>query len=348
MTLRYDSCRVPFSGSLRDAFWALERGEAHIALVTDGHDRMKGVLTDGDVRRALLGGASMDSPLAPFVKEHFISVGPEAGRAEVLDIMQSRTIEQIPIVDGDGRLVGLHLLHEILGAVERPNWAVIMAGGQGMRLRPLTNDIPKPMLLVAGRPILERIVLHLAGCGIRRIFLSVNYLSDVIEKHFGTGQKHGCRIEYLKETRPLGTGGSLSLLPQQPTVPAVILNGDLVTQFSVSHLLEYHNRGRHMATVGVNPYSHTVPFGVVETEAGRITHVQEKPTFSWRTNAGVYVVNPEVIRRIPADVCLSMPELVQDCLNREESVGAFSISGEHIDVGQTAELARARGELVQD
>ncbi|MEP6651741.1 MAG: nucleotidyltransferase family protein [Myxococcales bacterium] len=348
MAFRFDLCRVPLYGSLRDALWALERGEAHVALVTDGHDRMKGVLTDGDARRALLAGASLDAALAPFVKEQFVSVGPEAGRAEVLDIMQSRTIEQIPIVDGAGRLLGLHLLHEILGAVERPNWAVIMAGGQGMRLRPLTNDIPKPMLLVAGRPILERIVLHLSGCGIRRIFLSVNYLSDVIQRHFENGEKYGCRIEYLKETRPLGTAGSLSLLPQKPTVPTIILNGDLVTQFSVSHLLEFHSCGEYMATVGINPYSHTVPFGVVETEGARITSIREKPTYSWPTNSGVYVVDPQVVTRIPTDVSLTMPDLIQDCLNRQEAVGAFSISGEHIDVGQTSELARARGELGRD
>jgi len=272
-------------------------------------------------------------------------VGPEASRAEVLDLMQGRTIEQIPIVDAKGQLLGLHLLHEILGGVERANWAVVMAGGQGVRLRPLTNTVPKPMLLVAGRPILERIVLHLVGAGIRRVFLSVNYLGDVIERHFGDGERFGCRIEYLKETKALGTGGSLSLLPATPRTPLLVLNGDLITQFPVGPLLDFHVRGGHAATVALADYSHTVPFGVVTVRNGTVEDLQEKPTFTWQANAGVYALDPQVLGQIPRDVPVSMPEVVQGCLDRGQSVGAFSIAGEHIDVGRTSELARARGEL---
>jgi dTDP-glucose pyrophosphorylase len=339
---------VTVSGTLRDALWALERGEAHIALVIDGDSHLKGVLTDGDIRRALLAGSSLDAPLAPFVKDRFISVGPEANRAEVLDLMQGRTIEQIPIVDRAGQLLGLHLLHEVLGAVERPNWAVVMAGGQGVRLRPLTNDVPKPMLLVAGRPILERIVLHLVGAGIRRVFLSVNYLGDVIERHFGDGERFGCRIEYLKEPKPLGTGGSLSLLPAVPQEPLLVLNGDLITQFSVASFLDFHHRGRFAITVGFQDYSHSVPFGVLRLAGERVERVDEKPTFSWSTNAGIYVLDPSVMKRIRDGQPLSMPDLIQECLVEGVPVGAFPIAGEHIDVGRRAELARARGVIGED
>lgn len=345
MATRYEKCCVALSGTLRDASWALERGEAQIALVTDSENILRGVLTDGDIRRALLAGSPLDAALRPFVKERFISVGPEANRAEVLDLMQGRTIEQIPIVDGRGCLLGLHLLHEILGGQERPNWAVVMAGGQGVRLRPLTTNVPKPMLLVAGRPILERIVLHLVGAGIRRVFLSVNYLSEIIERHFGDGERFGCRIEYLKETKPLGTGGSLSLLPAAPPAPLLVLNGDLITQCPVGPLLEFHARGRHTITIGVADYSHTVPFGVVTLKHDTVAELQEKPTLTWQTNAGIYALEPSVLTKIPRDVPVSMPDVVQGCLDRGQSVGAFSIAGEHIDVGRTSELARARGEL---
>ena len=345
MATRYEKCRVSLTGTLRDAFWALERGETQIALVTDGENLLKGVLTDGDIRRALLAGSPLDTPLTPFVKKRFISVGPDASRAEVLDLMQGRTIEQIPIVNERGQLLGLHLLHEILGGVQRPNWAVVMAGGQGVRLRPLTETVPKPMLLVAGRPILERIVLHLVGAGIRRVFLSVNYLGDIIERHFGDGEQFGCRIEYLKEVAPLGTGGSLSLLPTAATSPLLVLNGDLITQFSVGRLLDFHARGGHAATVGLATYSHTVPFGVVAVKNGAVEDMQEKPTLSWQTNAGVYALEPSVVAQIPTNVPFSMPEVVQACLDRGQSVGAFSIAGEHIDIGRTSELARARGEV---
>ena len=164
--------------------------------------------------------------------------------------------------------MGLHLLHEVLGAAPRSNWAVVLAGGQGQRLRPLTENLPKPMLKVAGRPILERIVLHLVGYGIRRIYLSVNYLAQVIQEHFGDGERFGCRIEYLHEDTPLGTGGCLSLLPEKPAVPLIVLNGDLVTQFDVGKMLEHHTSGRFAMTVGTREHPYTVPFGVVQSEDG--------------------------------------------------------------------------------
>ena len=158
-----DACRLHVSASLIEAMMSLEKSGIEITLIVDGDGRLVGTLTDGDIRRALLKGAPLESPLEPYLQKNFTAVGPRTGRAEVLDLMQSRTISQIPIVDGAGRLVGVHLLHEVLGAIERPNWAVVMAGGQGTRLRPLTETIPKPMLRVAGRPILERIVLHLVS-----------------------------------------------------------------------------------------------------------------------------------------------------------------------------------------
>ena len=141
---------------------------------------------------------------------------PTVPRAEVLDIMQARRFEQVPIVDEQGKVIGLHLLHDILGNIARPNWAVVMAGGKGMRLRPLTEKLPKPMIRVAGRPLLERIILHLVSYGIRRIFLSVNHLAPVIEDYFEDGSKYGTKIEYLREDHPLGSGGAISLLPEIP------------------------------------------------------------------------------------------------------------------------------------
>jgi NDP-sugar pyrophosphorylase family protein len=223
-----------------------------------------------------------------------------------------------------------------------------MAGGQGTRLRPLTNDIPKPMLLVAGRPILERIVLHLVGAGIRRVFLSVNYLGDVIERHFGDGERFGCRIEYLRETKPLGTAGSLALLPGRPERSLLVLNGDLVTQFPVSEFLDFHERGRYTVTVGLQDYSHTVPFGVLRIAGDAVQGVDEKPTFSWSTNAGTYMLDPSALDRIRGDGPMSMPDLIQECIADGHPVGAFSIAGEHIDVGRRTELARARGVMGED
>jgi NDP-sugar pyrophosphorylase family protein len=276
------------------------------------------------VRRALLKGARLDSPVdGATLHRDFTSVAAGASRAEVLDLMQSRRINQIPILDAAGRMVGLHTLHEILGAVARPNLAVVMAGGLGERLRPLTDTIPKPMIKVAGRPILERIVLHLVGFGIRRIFLAVNYKADVIEAHFGDGARFGCRIEYLKERKPLGTGGALSLLPESPADPFLVLNGDLLTQFNLARMLAFHEGGGYRATIGTHEYAHTIPYGVVEVEEDRVAALREKPSQVWQTGAGIYVFEPELAARVPPDTFYPLPGLLEECLDGESASGHF-------------------------
>jgi dTDP-glucose pyrophosphorylase len=329
--------------TLRVAMEAIQRGACWLALVIDAEGVLLGLVTDGDVRRALLAGATLNDPVEPHMKKKFTAVPPTAGRSEVLDIMRARTLNQIPIVDEAGKLVGLHLLREIIGAVRRPNWAVIMAGGRGERLRPLTDSIPKPMIKVAGRPILERIVLHLVGFGIRRIFLSVNYLSEIVEEHFGDGAAFGCQIEYLRESQPLGTGGSLSLLPEKPAEPILVLNGDLLTEFDVGNMIAFHDQGCYAATVGVHEYLQTIPFGVLDIEDKRIVAMREKPTVIHPTNAGIYLLNPPLLDRIPKDVEYTVPALVEDCLSRGEQVGAFRIEEDWMDIGRPQELRNARG-----
>jgi dTDP-glucose pyrophosphorylase/CBS domain-containing protein len=339
---RLQDASVSVTASIYDAMLGLGRGAVGIVLVLDTFRRLVGTVTDGDVRRALLSGASLESPLAPYVHRQFTSVLPGASRAAVLDLMQARTISQIPIVDRDGKLVGLHLLHELVGSVERQNWAVIMAGGKGTRLRPITEQIPKPMVTVAGRPILERLVLHLVGSGFRKIFLSINYLGHVVEEHFGNGEKFGCDIEYLRETKPLGTGGALALLPERPAVPFIVINGDLVTQADLGSLLNFHETGKHIATLGVRQYRHTVPFGCVEAQDGRVAHFEEKPVLSRRINTGIYALNPELLERIPLDRDFPVTHLFEECLARNESVGCYEVEDDWIDVGQREQLKIAR------
>jgi dTDP-glucose pyrophosphorylase/CBS domain-containing protein len=333
---------VRAGATLRQAMLALEEGGTEVVLVVDG-EQLLGIVTDGDLRRALLGGATLDTPIDGVTNRRFTAVGPQAARGEVLDLMQGRRIGQIPIVDDDGRLVGLHLMHDVLGTPERPNWAVIMAGGRGTRLAPLTESVPKPMLRVAGRPILERLVLHAVGFGVRRLFLAINYLGSVVEEHFGDGTRFGCRIEYLREPRALGTGGALSLLPEPPAEPILVMNGDLVTQANLGALLDGHARGGHAATLGVRRYFHTVPFGCVEIEGGRIRGMEEKPTLSRLVNAGIYVLSPSLVARVPRDTEYALPALLDECLQRGESVSAFEIEDDWIDVGQREQLAQARG-----
>ena len=344
MSALFEKTCVPILGTLLDGMRAINEGNAGIAMVLDDHGCLVGTLTDGDVRRALLKSFALDSPLAPHISREFTAVAPGVERARVLDLMQARLLNQVPIVDNKGKLLGLHLLHEMIGAAERPNWAVIMAGGKGERLRPLTDSTPKPMIAVAGRPILERIILHLVGFGIRKIFVSVNYLGEMIEEHFRDGRDYGCHIDYLREKEPLGTCGSLSLLPRVPEHPLLVLNGDILTQFNVEQMLAFHREGHHKVTMGTKDYFHTVPFGVVEASNNAITQIREKPTHSWLINSGIYSLEPDLVDRIPKDTQFFMPVLIEDCLASGERVGAYHIGSDWLDIGRHKELKRARGE----
>jgi dTDP-glucose pyrophosphorylase len=328
--------------SLRRALEVIDLGGGGIALLVDADYRLVGTLTDGDVRRALLKSVSLDQPAAAYAKTAFTTVPMEASRAEVLDLMQSRILHQVPILDRSGRLAGLHLLHEILGAIERPNWALIMAGGRGSRLGSLTDQIPKPMLKVVGRPILERLIHHFVGFGVRKIFISVHYLGHVIEDHFGDGSRFGCSIEYLRETEPLGTGGSLRLLPEIPAHPLLVCNGDLVTQVDFGSLINFHEEGDYLATMGIRNYSHEIPYGCVDVSNGQILRLEEKPSFAHWVNAGIYALSPEVLTRVPQGF-FPITTLFEHCLNRQEKIGAFEVLDDWIDVGQREHLKQARG-----
>ena len=340
---RLNQCIADESVSIRETMVTIDRGAVEIAFISNREGKIIGTCTDGDIRRALLAGAELSSPVKPFIQRNFVAVGECVGRAEVLDLMQARHIQQIPVLDSERRLIGLHLMRELIGTVERPNWAVLMAGGKGMRLRPLTEHLPKPMIPVAGRPILERLVLHLISYGMRRIFISVNYKSHLVEEFFGDGSKYGCSIAYLREQEPLGTGGALALLTERPQHPFVVMNGDLVTGINVAEMLNFHERGRFNATVAVREYFHTVPFGTIEVDGEDIRKIAEKPTQSWLVNAGTYVLHPEFINRVPNGRDCPITTLLDDAIRRKERIGAYRVLEDWTDVGRVSDLARATG-----
>ncbi|HXT16684.1 MAG TPA: nucleotidyltransferase family protein [Gemmatimonadaceae bacterium] len=333
------------TATLFEALQAIDSGAESIVFVCDESGKIIGSLSDGDVRRALLSGAALsDSCLERVMNRQFAWVTPSAGRAEVLDIMRARDVGQLPVLDEHGRLCGLHTVGQIMSAAHRTNAAVILAGGRGTRLHPLTETVPKPMVTVAGRPILERLVLHLMSCGIRTIYISVNYLAHVIEEHFGDGSRFGCRIEYLREDQPLGTGGPLALVKDRVSEPVVVMNGDLVTQCDVGAMLDFHTQGGYTVSMGLRRYCFTVPFGVARVQGERLRELIEKPTERELINAGVYVLSPEVLQHIPRGREYPITELFNYCLREALPAGAFLIEEEWVDVGQHHELQRARGE----
>ena len=337
-----ENCSLAPDASLLEALNKINDSAISVAVVCE-QEVVRGVLTDGDLRRAIIDGTELSASIESYYSRDFVSVAPETSRADVLELMQARFIEQIPIIDECGKLAGIHTMHTILGGRIKPNWAVIMAGGKGTRLGKLTATTPKPMLKVAGKPILERLVLHLVSYGIRDIFLSVNYLSHVIEDHFGDGSKWGCRIQYLHEDAPLGSGGALSLLPEVPEHPVLLLNGDLLFEGNISQMLRFHDNGAYYATMGVHYYSHEVPFGCVETEAGRITQLEEKPLLSKTINGGVYVFSPAALKAVPAATFFPVTRIFEQALEADKPCGAYPLDGDWIDVGMPEQLDNARG-----
>ncbi|MCC7484474.1 MAG: nucleotidyltransferase family protein [Burkholderiales bacterium] len=329
--------------TLLAAMRCITENSREVALVVEA-GRLAGVVTDGDIRRGILAGLATTAPVERVMTTRYVSVGPAEGRAAVLELMRSRSIRHVPVLDRRRRLVGIHFLEALLGTAEKPNTAVIMAGGEGRRLRPLTDRVPKPMVEVAGRPILERIVLHLVGHGITRIHVSVNYLAEAIVRHFGDGARFGCRITYLREHAPLGTGGALALLPRRPVHPLLVMNGDLVTQVDVTRLLEFQARQRAAATLAARHHQLDIPFGVVTERRGALVALREKPSHHCLVNAGIYVLEPRVIALVPPRRFYPITRLFETLLARGRRVAVYRIEEDWIDVGRREELSRARGE----
>lgn len=344
--LSIDRITVGPDSSILDAFAGVEHGGVGLCIVAE-QGRFLGILTDGDLRRALLSGADARDSIADFINRDPLVSGPSEPRAGVLDMIQARGLTAMPIVDG-GRVVGVHTLRTLVGAARRPNRAVVMAGGRGSRLGTITESVPKPMLAVAGRPLLERIVLNLVGSGIREISISVNYRREVIEEHFGDGEAFGCSITYLRETpdEPLGTAGSLGLIESvngREDHPILVVNGDVLHHAPLGGLLDQHRVSGAALTVAATDHEYEVPFGVLVHEAGRLVAIEEKPAKTWVVGAGINVVDPGLLQLIP-DGRFDMTDLYELALSRGLPVHLAPLEGSWIDVGRPADLSRARGE----
>lgn len=337
------------SATLRDVMTVLQATSNSLAVAVDASGTLAGVVSDGDVRRALLDGAALDDLAGPFIKRDAVKVGPAESRSSVLDLMQARRISAVPIVDDELHCLGVHTLTELLGRKQRPNVAVVMAGGRGSRLLPADSPIPKPMVKVAGRPILERLINHLVGFGISEIALSVGFRAEVIESYFGSGNDHGCTIHYIADdpASVRGTAGALSQLAsvrESLEAPLLVLNGDLVTQANLDDLLSAHDQSGVALTVATHVYTHQVPYGVIEgRDDGRVVKLLEKPTLRRLVNAGIYVVNPSLLPLVPVEGSFNMTELIERCLHEGLPVGYWHSNDEWFDVGRPTDLAAARG-----
>lgn len=327
--------------TLRDALAVIDRSGSQIALVVDAHRRLLGTLSDGDVRRALLKGLALADPVSAAMHGTPSFAREEEDRNSILAAMRRRGIHQMPIVDAERRVVGLEIYVDYFDTPRRANWVVIMAGGLGSRLGELTREVPKPMLPVGSRPLLETIVRHIAEQGFERIYLAVNYKAEQIEAHFGDGSALGADIRYLREQERLGTAGALSLLPEQPTEPVIVTNADLLTKEDFGVMVDRHLEVGADATMAVRPYEMQVPFGVVRERDGCIEAIEEKPLQRFVVSAGIYVLSTPMLSLVPRARYLDMPSLFDSAIARGLKVRCHHVRSYWLDIGRMPDYERA-------
>jgi len=305
-----------------------------------------GTITDGDVRRALVEHGTLQILAQTAMNEKPILAINSMSLIEMNALLQENSILAIPIVDNDNHLVGLHTLSDLTKGRIKENAVFIMAGGFGTRLKPLTDHCPKPMLEVGGKPILETILENFLEVGFRNFYFSIHYLPEVIKDYFGDGSKFGCRITYIYEETPLGTGGALGLLPSDlPKGPVIMSNGDILTKVNLEHLLEDHENKEGIATMCVRQHQYQVPYGVISEEEGKITGVEEKPVQSFFVNAGIYVFDQELLGNVKKNVKIDMPPLLMKMVEEGKKVNLFPIHEYWLDIGQPSEYEKAQKEV---
>ena len=324
-----------------EALRIIDSSRLQIAMVVDGAGRLLGTVTDGDVRRALLTGKALTSPVTEIMFRTPTTAPPEADRETLLGLMQAKVLRQIPIVDAQGRVVGLESMMSLMATRELANPVVLMAGGRGERLRPLTDACPKPLLKVGGKPILERILENFLSQGFRRFYISVNYKAEMVEAHFGDGSRFGASISYLREEKPLGTAGALTLLPKLD-LPFLVMNGDLLTKVNFAHLLDFHTEEAAAATMCVRDYTTQIPFGVVRAEGNKLLRIDEKPSQTVFVNAGIYALSPDVLGNIPAGEAYDMPRLFETLVAGGAKTLVFPVRDAWLDIGRMDDYERAQ------
>jgi dTDP-glucose pyrophosphorylase len=331
--------------TLLETMRRVDAAGTQVALIVAPDGRLLGIATDGDIRRVLLKGGGLEQAIGTVMRSGFTSARDGESESAILDTMKARGLRQVPVVNDSGQLIGLKLLDDLVAAAECENWVVIMAGGEGRRLRPLTDQLPKPMLPIGDRPILQIIVERFIAQGFRRFFLAVNYRGEQIEQHFGDGNRWGVNISYLREPEKLGTAGALALLPERPSRPFVVMNGDILANLDFVEMLAVHQRANAVATMGIREYLHQVPYGVVQVGDGcQVVALEEKPEYQHWVNAGVYVLAPATVDMIAPAQPLDMPSLLERILAKGGQISGFPIQDYWIDIGRIEDFRRAHSD----
>ena len=333
--------------NIRKVISTIEEGGLKIALILNNKEKLIGTICDGDIRRGLLKGLTLESSIKSIIRKNFIKATPTTSKKDLLNMLKNNAISQIPILDEEDNLVGLEISEDLLPSSSKlllPNVALLMAGGRGKRLKPITNYCPKPLLPINGKPILEIILEQCINSGIKNFYISVNYLAEKIIDYFGDGSKWNVNIKYLEENKPLGTAGALRMLPDNLKDPILLINGDVLTKTNFKDILKYHEVNSADITICAREHVLNSPYGVIEVDGIAFKSMIEKPSFTQLVNAGVYVINSEIIRTIKINQYFDMPDLIEQTKILNNKIIVYPIHEYWIDVGKPESLDQAENE----
>ena len=341
---RWINILIDKNTTLLETMKIIDNSALQFAVVVDDANYLLGTVTDGDIRRGILRGEGLDVPIKKVMNASPITASIENTYSDCLNLLKKHKLKQLPIVDMDNRIVDIIFADEDPVAKSNGNTVILMAGGLGTRLRPLTENIPKPMLNVGDKPILETIIEGFKRYGFTNFILSVNYKKEIIQNYFQDGSALGVSITYIEEEKRMGTAGPLSLLKKKPTSPFFVMNGDLLTQVNFEQLLRFHEDTDAVATMCVREYEHQIPYGVIETDGQQLISIKEKPLQRSFVNAGIYVLSPEILDYIPQNEFYDMPDLFKRLMEKQRNVSVFPVREYWLDIGHIADFERADDE----
>ncbi|HIF9279608.1 TPA: nucleotidyltransferase family protein [Photobacterium damselae] len=333
------------TATIREALEIIDKEALQIALVVE-NGNLLGSVTDGDIRRGLLKKIALDDSIINVMNESPLTADYSFSKQTLISLLESKKILSIPILK-NGKLIGLETLHSLLSKPKLDNPIFIMAGGFGTRLRPLTDNCPKPLLKVGNKPILEIILKRFIDAGFYDFYISTHYLPHMIHEYFGDGSKWNANITYVHEDKPLGTGGALGLLPRKITQkPLIMINGDVLTNLDINALLDYHNKEDALATMCVREYNYQIPYGVIEKDGNKIIAMTEKPKYTFHVNAGIYVVSPKLFNNVEKDTKVDMPSLLESHMKSNEKIVMYPLTEYWLDIGQMTEYKQAQKDII--
>ncbi len=333
---------LPSNATIQEALSVIDRGSVKIALIVNDNNQLIGTLSDGDIRRALLRKKTLDDTIEDVYFKSPVTANKNNSREELVHLCSTHHVSQVPIIDNNGLIFSLFILDRVLLKEQYENTVILMVGGLGMRLRPLTENTPKSMLKIGGKPILQTIIEGFHKCGFTNIVMCLGYKSSVIRDYFQDGSRFGVNIDYVVEEKRMGTAGALTLLKKKFDKPFFVMNGDILTNINYTYMLDFHELNNSKATMCVREYDIEVPYGVVKINQENISSIEEKPTHSFFVNAGIYLLEPECIDLIPKDQFYDMPLLFKQLIDAKDKTISFPLQEYWLDIGSHSDFSKAQ------